>query len=175
MSLIFVTGISTSGKSTIAKELIKRGYEAYDTEHNGISAWFNKESGKRAAEFGHVPERTKEWMNQHRWLMSEDWVKQKAVEAKNKTIFLCGGSSDMSKILPILDKIIWLKTDEGTIRKRVNNPRDHTYGTQPHELEKIIKGNIEHEQEYRDLDAIIIDARKPLDEVVDEVIESAQL
>lgn len=36
MSLVLITGISTSGKSSIAKELSRRGYEAYDTEHNGI-------------------------------------------------------------------------------------------------------------------------------------------
>lgn len=70
MSLILITGISTSGKSSIATELIGRGYEAYDTEHNGISAWFNKETGERAAEFGHVADRTKEWMDRHEWRMS---------------------------------------------------------------------------------------------------------
>jgi nucleoside-triphosphatase THEP1 len=43
MSLILITGVSTSGKSTIAQELVKRGYESYDTEHNGISAWYNRE------------------------------------------------------------------------------------------------------------------------------------
>lgn len=174
MSLIFVSGISTSGKSTIARELTKLGYEAYDTEHNGISAWFNKETGERAAEFGKVPSRTPEWMNQHHWLISEDWVKQKTIEAKDKTIFLCGGSSDMTKIAPMLDKIIWLKTDEATIRKRVNNPRDHTYGTKPHELRKILKENIEQEQQYKDLGAIMVDARRPLEQVVDEVVRSAE-
>lgn len=175
MSLILVTGISTSGKSTIAKELTKRGYEAYDTEHNGIGAWFNKETGERAAEFGKVPSRTPEWMNQHHWLISEDWVKQKAAEAKNKAIFLCGGSSDIFNIVPLLDKIIWLKTDEETIRSRVNNPRDHTYGTRPHELDKILKENPEQEQQYKELGAITIDARGILEQVVDEVIKSAGL
>ena len=111
-------------------------------------------------------------MDQHQWLISEDWVKQKAVEAKNKTIFLCGGSSDMSKILPLFDKIIWLKTDEHTIRERVKKPRDHTYGTRPHELVKAIKENLVHEQEYSDLGATIVDARNSLEQVVNEVIKS---
>lgn len=175
MSLILVTGISTSGKSTMAVELTKRGYEAYDTEHNGIGAWFNKETGERVAEFGKVPSRTPEWMNQHHWLISADWVKQKSAEAKDKTVLLCGGSSDISQIIPMLDKIVWLKTDEETIRARVNNPRDHTYGTRPHELEKILKENLEQEQQYKDLGAVTVDARKPLNEVVDEVIHFAGL
>lgn len=175
MSLILVTGISTSGKSTMAVELTKRGYEAYDTEHNGIGAWFNKETGERVAEFGQVPSRTPEWMNQHHWLISEDWVKQKATEAKDRTVFLCGGSSDVSNIVLLLDTIIWLKTDEETIRKRVNNPRDHTYGTKPHELEKILKKNVEQEQQFINLGAITVDAREPLEQVVNKVVKCTGL
>ena len=79
----------------------------------------------------------------------------------------------MSKILPLCDKVIWLKTDEKTIRERVNNPRDHTYGTRPYELEKAIKGNVIHEEEYKGLGVIMIDARQPLERVVNEVIKSA--
>ncbi|HET6747059.1 MAG TPA: hypothetical protein VFH06_03075 [Candidatus Saccharimonadales bacterium] len=91
MSLILITGISTSGKSSIAEELVERGFEAYDTEHNGISAWFNKETGERAAEFGQVADRSKKWMDQHEWRMSMDWVRRKVEESTNKQIFLCGG------------------------------------------------------------------------------------
>lgn len=147
MSLILVTGISTSGKSTIAKELIGRGYEAYDTEHNGISAWFNKETGKRVAEFGEMPERTPQWLDQHEWLISKDWVAEMATKAKNKPIFLCGGSSNEPEIRKMCQKVIWLKTDEATIRKRAVIPRDHDYGTKPHELAKAIGGNNHKEAE----------------------------
>jgi dephospho-CoA kinase len=37
MALIFITGISGAGKSTIAKELSRRGYEVYDTDEDGLS------------------------------------------------------------------------------------------------------------------------------------------
>jgi len=55
VSLIFITGISTAGKSTIAKELSGLGYEAHDTEHNGTSVWFSRVTGGRAAEFNECP------------------------------------------------------------------------------------------------------------------------
>ncbi len=174
MALILVTGISTSGKSTIAKELRKHGYEAHDTEHNGISAWFNKKTGRRAAEFGEAPERTKEWLDQHEWLISKDWVNEIATKAKNKPIFLCGGSANESEIRRMCDKVVWLKTNEPTIRKRVNNPRDHDYGTQPHELTAAIEGNVKKEAEYTEYGAIIIDATLPIDKVVDNIIKAVQ-
>lgn len=173
MSLIFITGTSTSGKSTMAKELVKRGCEAHDLEHNGISAWFHKETGMRDAEFGQVPERTKEWMDAHEWRVSLDWVKDIAQKAANKPIFLCGGGANERDIVALCDKVIWLKTDEDTIRKRVTIPRDHTYGTNPHELAEAIERNKVKEREYEQMGAIMIDVRRPFDQVINEVLRVA--
>lgn len=168
--LILVTGISTSGKSTMAKELSKRGYEAHDLEHNGISAWFHKEKGTRDAEFAQVPDRSKEWADAHEWRTSMDWINDIAKKATNKTIFLCGGAANEKDIIALCDKVIWLRTDEKTIRERVNIPRDHTYGTVPHELVDAIEGNIQKEKVFEQLGATMIDARRPLDEVVQDVV-----
>lgn len=168
--LVFITGISTSGKSTMAKELPKRGYEAHDLEHNGISAWFNKETGTRDAEFGQVPERTKEWMDAHEWRVSIDWVNNISKKAANKTIFFCGGGANEKDIIAKCDKIIWLSTDEGTIKKRVSIPRDHTYGTKPHELAAAIEGNSQKEKEYEQMGAVMIDARQSLDSVIKDIL-----
>lgn len=170
MPLVLITGISTSGKSSIAQELAKRRYEAHDTEHNGISAWFNKETGERAAEFGQVSDKNKDWMDRHEWRMSMDWVRQKAEESFNKQIFLCGGGANEPEVRELCAKVIWLKTDEATIHSRVGNPRDHTYGTQPHELERILEGNEQKEAEYKDYGAIMVDARQPFETVVDEIL-----
>jgi dephospho-CoA kinase len=65
MPLILITGSSTSGKSTVANALTERGYEAYDLERNGISAWHNKQTGERVAEFKDMPERAAHWLGQH--------------------------------------------------------------------------------------------------------------
>lgn len=168
--LIFITGISTSGKSTMAKELTKHGYEAHDLEHNGISAWFHKEKGTRDAEFAQVPDRSKEWADAHEWRVSMDWVNDIAKRAADKPIFLCGGGANEKEIIALCDKVIWLKTDEKTIRSRVNIPRDHTYGTLPHELAEAIEGNIRKEKEYEQMGAIMIDARRPLYDVIQDVL-----
>lgn len=173
MPLILITGISTSGKSTTAQELTERGFEAYDTEHDGISAWFNKETNERVAEFGQVPERTKEWMNRHEWRISLDWVKQRAKEAINKPIFLCGGGANEPEVRELCDKVVWLKTNEATIRSRVDNPRDHTYGTKPHELERILEGNKQKEAEYGKVGAAMIDATQSPEDVVDEILKES--
>jgi len=154
----------------MAKELPKRGYEAHDLEHNGISAWFHKEKGTRDAEFAQVPDRSKEWADAHEWRVSIDRVNDIVKKAADRPIFLCGGGANEKDIINLCDKVIWLKTDEETIRSRVNIPRDHTYGTKPHELTAAIEGNKRKEKEYEQMGAIMIDARRSLDKVVDDVV-----
>ena len=44
MALIFITGVAGSGKSAVSKELVARGFEAYDTYNDGITAWVIKET-----------------------------------------------------------------------------------------------------------------------------------
>lgn len=170
MPLILITGTSTSGKSTIAKELTKRGYTAYDTEHNGISAFYNKDTGVYAAGFGQVPERTPEWQEQHEWNMSIDRILEIKKDAKDKLVYLCGGSANANEVRTLCDTTIWLHADEATIRKRVYNPRDHDYGTKPHELELAIRTAIEGEANYIKYGAVVIDATRPIDNVVDKII-----
>ncbi len=173
MSLIFITGISTSGKSTAARELRQLGHEAHDLEHNGISAWYHKVNGTRDAEFAQVPDRSKEWSDAHEWRVSIDWVQEAAKKAVHHHIFLCGGGANEHEIIALSDKVIWLKTDEQTIRNRVNNPRDHTYGTVPHELAAAIENNLRKEAEYKQLGAIMIDACRPQHEVLQDIIHVA--
>lgn len=60
-------------------------------------------------------------------------------------------------------KVIWLQTNEQTIRKRVLNPRDHDYGTRPHELALAIEGNRLKEAEYRKIGATMVDATRPIE------------
>jgi shikimate kinase len=170
MSLILITGTSTSGKSTIAKELTRQGYIAYDTEHDGISAYYNKVTGKFAANFGEMPERTPEWLNRHEWNMSIDRIKEFKQQGRNKLVFLCGGSSNADEVRALCDMVIWLHTDEATIRKRVNNPRDHDYGTHPHELAAAIATAKKGEENYANYGAIVVDATRPLADVVKEII-----
>jgi shikimate kinase len=170
MPLILIIGTSTSGKSTVAIELSKRGYVAYDTEHNGISAYYNKATGKYAASFGDAPERTPEWLSQHAWNMSLDRIKEIKETTKGTLAFLCGGSDNANEVRALCDTTIWLHTNEATIRTRVNNPRDHDYGTLPHELELAFTTAVTGEAYYRKLGAIVIDATQPINKVVDDIL-----
>ena len=48
MLLIFVIGMSGSGKTTVKEELLRRGCTAYDTDDYGLTVWINKHTGQPA-------------------------------------------------------------------------------------------------------------------------------
>jgi shikimate kinase len=120
-----------------------------------------------------VPERTPEWLEQHEWNMSMDRIKEFKEQSQDKTVFLCGGSANADDVRALCDVTVWLHTDEETIRKRVNNPRDHDYGTKPHELALAIQTAIDGEARYAKEGAIIVDATRSIDEVVDEILDKS--
>lgn len=154
----------------MAAELRGHGYVAYDLEHNGLSAWFNKESGAKAAEFGQVPERTHAWLSAHEWRIDISKIIQLIQDGDGGSIFLCGGGANQDELMALCDKTIWLQTDEATIRARVHNKRDHSYGTKPHELAKAIQDNINGESHFRNAGAVIVGARQPKEIVLKEIL-----
>jgi dephospho-CoA kinase len=41
MALIYITGASGAGKSTVRTELQRRGYPAYDSDEDRLARWFS--------------------------------------------------------------------------------------------------------------------------------------
>ena len=48
MALVLVTGLSGSGKSTVYRELVELGHEAYGFDEDGFGEWVDKATGPRA-------------------------------------------------------------------------------------------------------------------------------
>jgi dephospho-CoA kinase len=80
MPFIFVTGISGAGKSTVRIGLVQRGYEAYDTDEDGIARFVNKMTG---ALTGRVDAslRTIEFTQANEWMVDPERVRTLAQRA----------------------------------------------------------------------------------------------
>ena len=46
VGLVWVTGSSGTGKSTVRVELARRGYASFDTDQDGITAWRDRTTGQ---------------------------------------------------------------------------------------------------------------------------------
>ncbi len=170
MPLIFITGMSGTGKSTVRKALQRQGYEAHDTDDDGITIWVNKATGAPAERPDDEASRTNEWYSQHEWRMSRQKVEELAKRAKDKPIFLCGSPSNADDMLDLYDKIVCLVIDKDTLKTRLANRTDNDFGKAPDELENILGWHDPFEERYRNYGAIIVGATKPLDDVVNEII-----
>ncbi len=169
MPLIYITGPSGAGKSTVRKELQKRGFEAHDTDEDNMSAWYNIETGEKVQR-PDPPERPTDWYNHHAYRMSSERVRALAERAKDKLVFLCGIPANDLELAGYYDKVICLVIDEETMKQRIASRDTNTFGKSPDELKLMLYWHGKMLERYEKFGATMIDASKPLDEVVDEII-----
>lgn len=172
MPLIYVTGIAGSGKSTVCRELKKRGYETQEGD-DGLSDFYDNSTGEVVRRPVDVAERTTEWRSKHTWKMSRDKLLQLKANAEGKTAFVCGVASNEDEYLDVFDKVFALTLDVDTLKQRIHNRDDNSFGKLPHEMDIILEWQQGIGDYYiHKVGAQVIDATKPLNAVVDEIIAS---
>jgi hypothetical protein len=168
--IIFVTGVSGSGKSAVRAELLRRGLAAVGTDEERICAFHEVATGCVV-----VPEhgewRTPEWQAAHTWRMVADRVEQVAESAREKPVFLCGTASNEYDFWHLYSEAFSLCVDEDTLRQRVASRDDHDFGQLPHQLAAILSWREAKQECDLQRGAIRIDATRPLSAVVDEILE----
>jgi gluconate kinase len=150
-----VEGLSGTGKTSVYEELIQRGYAAVSTDR----AWkyfVDPNTG--------LPGGPAHYDN-HRW------EEQKAVSVLESpepdVLFVCGSSRNRDDFLPYFTRVFNLRIDDDTLRARLQERTNNTFGKQPWELELMLELNRSDE---KPAGAIDIDATQPLDDVVDELL-----
>jgi dephospho-CoA kinase len=170
--LIYVTGPSGAGKSTVRKELQTRGYEAHDTDEDGMSAWHNIETGEKVQRPSEA-ERSPDWYKHHAYRMSPERVKALAERAKNKLIFLCGIPSNDLELAEYYDKVICLVISEEVMKQRVASRETNNFGKAADELELMLYWHGKMLVRYEKFGATMIDATQPVETVIEEILEKS--
>jgi thymidylate kinase len=175
MALIYITGISGSGKSEILKELKARGYKAYGTDEDGVSAFYDNETNELLENPPtKANDRTPEWRARYTWKMSRQRVEELAREAQNKNVFLCGVAANENEVWDLFSKTLALVIDEETLRHRIATRTSNNFGQVPHELESILEWQESANDNYRKFGVTMIDATQSVDKVVDNVLAEAK-
>ena len=176
MSLIFITGASGSGKTSVTREMVRSGFSAYDTDdpnHTGIAGWYNKSTDEYLAGFNEVKV-TNELLETYVWRLSSEALNTFIRRSKLEQIYLCGRLRDASKIIEAAHHLIFLTVSGETIRTRLEQraqiPGEVEWGREPGQIERSIEVNKEIENEYRKLGAVMINADQPLANVVEDII-----
>ena len=174
-SLIYITGTPGSGKTAVCDELKRRGFNAYDTDNDGIAFFYDNVTGEAIRH--HVPasDRSAEWRARHAWKASRETVERLMSRAGGEITFLCGvTANDVDELWDLFSTVFALVvSDERVLRERIANRAEDGYGKNPHELKSLLEWQRTAAAEYRELDAILVDAAQPLEQVVDAILARA--
>lgn len=168
--LFFVTGISGSGKSTVRNHLRMRGYEAYATDEDGYASWFDNETGEEYSQRTTSAERTPEFGQRYSWKALPGRVRQLAAAATRRPIFLCGAVANEVEVWDLFSGVVALDIDTETLKQRLATRTNNDFGKSAHELAQILAWHADARAAYRRAGHRVVDAAKPIDEVVDQVL-----
>lgn len=175
MPLVYITGISGSGKSSVCTELKRRGYKAYDTDHDGIAYFYHNETNLPVTERISAEERTPQWRSKHTWKAQRETVEKLANSATNELVFLCGvTSNDTSELWDLFANVFALTIDEKTLRDRIISRTHNDFGKNPHEFADLLRWQQTAAEDYKEHGALLVDASQPIEKIVDEILARSQ-
>ncbi len=162
-----IEGVSGAGKTAVATELQRRGYQAIHGDRE-LAYRGDPETGLQASPETGAP--TVAWISEH-YIWDVAKVRAYVTDRTQPLTFFCGGSRNFAKFVDLLDGVFVLEVDRDTMNRRIDErvARDPTdFGGKPEERELIehlftTKADVPKQ-------ATIIDATAPLERVVDEIL-----
>jgi hypothetical protein len=167
VTLVWVTGISGAGKSTVCDMLKSRGCVAVDADWEGYNRWVDRRTGAVAVDApSPVPP---EWTDDHAWEIDVDRVRALARRVEPGVAFLFGSVENERDAWDLFDAVVCIVVDDETVRHRLATRSTNDFGKHPDELAKILGWNQTVEETYRHFGATIVDGTQPPTVVADKV------
>ena len=164
-----IEGVSGAGKTAVATELQRRGYQAIRGDRELVYRG-DPETGLPIAPETGTP--TAVWLSEHH-IWDVEKVKACIADRDEAVTFFCGGSRNSSKFIDLLDGVFVLEVDRDTMNRRIDErvARDPTdFGGTPEERELIAR--LYATRERVPTNAIRIDAVAPIARVVDDILSN---
>ncbi len=154
-----IEGVSGTGKTTVCKELQRRGYHAINGDRE-LAYQGDPETGKPTDGLMH---------KHHIW--NVDKVKALVANQDEAVTFFCGGSRNFSKFIDLFDGVFVLEVDLNTLNRRLDERPEDEWGGKQSERELIVR--LHQTKEDIPKNGIIIDATAPIAHVVDEIVRQS--
>lgn len=168
MSAVLITGMSGAGKSTVAQELARRGLASLDADNDPLLAR-SVDSDGNVVEDPSVPDFA--WLARHSWAWDPARLNVLIRTAAPATLYVCGGAANELELADRFTQMFLLEMDEPTMLARLDAPsRDNEWGRIGDTREHLRRRLPGHQDRLRASGAIPIDARQPLDRVVDAIL-----
>ena len=158
MNNYLIEGLSGTGKTSVCKELQKRGYKAVEAD-NVFGLYGDPKTGQ--------PTKEKSQLN---WIWDKDKFNAELNNKNKETVFVCGGAMNQNDFTQYFKKIFTLYVDDDTLKERLLNRTNNDFGKHPDDLARQLewnKGTIEYAKQRN---TILIDATRPVNVIVDEML-----
>jgi thymidylate kinase len=149
MRKVLVTGMSGTGKSTALAELRRRGFETLDTDEPGWTEWSDEEGG---------------------YVWREQPMTELLARDRDVTVFVSGTVSNQGRFYPQFDAVVLLSAPAEVLLRRIDRRTTNPYGKSAEERELVVGHLAEVEPLLRATCTHEIDATRPVDDVVAELV-----
>jgi hypothetical protein len=171
MALIYITGASGAGKSTVRTELQRRGYPAYDSDEDHLARWFSDATGDEVP----LPARRDDgWFASNTYKLPPETVRRIAAELGDTPGFLCGTVGNDNEIWDLFAAVISFSVDEASLRRRLT-ARTNGFGSTDTELQRVLDWHATVDIDNQRYGAILVNAARPITEVVDDLLTRLHL
>jgi shikimate kinase len=151
MTVVLVTGMSGSGKSTVLAELSRRGHPVVDTDHAGWSEEVPDADGG---------------MEQ---LWRAERIEALLEQDRDGTLFLSGCVANQGAFYPRFAAVVLLSAPADVLLDRIASRRTNDFGKTDAERERILGDLLAVEPMLRRTATAEIDTRRPVSEVADRL------
>jgi shikimate kinase len=142
--------MSGTGKSTVLRELQRRGFPVVDTDYSGWSEWCDDEGG---------------------YVWREDRIADLLSRDHGPALYVSGTVSNQGRFYPQFDAVVLLSAPVEVLLRRIESRTTNEYGKTVEERHLIVNQIAEVEPLLRATCTHEVDATQPVDDVVRQLIE----
>lgn len=159
-----VEGVSGAGKTVVAEELERRGYQAVHGDR--VLARRGDPQTGRLFDEPVVGWSLEQRHRHHIWDVKQ--VRALVADHSRRLSFFCGGSRNSAMFLDLFDEVFVLEVDAETLNRRLAVRPDDEFGRGPEERALVLR--VHETREDLPAGAVSIDATRPISDVVDEIL-----
>ena len=147
MTKVLITGMSGTGKSTVAGILAARGHTTVDTDTDRWSRWITYDGGDRD------------------WIWREDAIAAVLGGHRDGHLFVAGCKTNQGRFYPDFDQVVLLSAPAEVILARIAARTTNPYGKTAAERAAILDHLRTVEPRLRATASAVVDASAPAEEV----------
>ncbi|KRE92930.1 nucleoside kinase [Nocardioides sp. Soil774] len=155
-----VEGVSGTGKTSVCHELRRRGFHAVNGDTD-LAYQGDPVTGLPTGTVAH---------ENHIWDL--DRVRAIVGDRSEPVTFFCGGSRNHARFVDLLDGVLVLQVDRATLERRLDERPADEFGATPEQRALVLRV---HETQEDVPDGVAVDATRPLEVVVSEIVRLAAI